>query len=547
MEYHYRLTSKERFILANYFVWKQFINGRKILHLIALLMLCFLLQQYWMTSPIFLIFTVILIIGGYWGILIFNQYRKISGEDTFFQIADGRVCFSGKRYYESSVTRLQGRISFRLFWLLEYQWLGKQKLYYVLPKRIFRDKEEEMFFFQELDAQKVQEKEKENKLKEEADGYFEYPVGPQRLAHLLAVSQATLKWIKKPLVKLLQPAGASESQILTWIETKNYGRDLLGHRFLYFNREKIYCFVNQTEFCFLWSKLKKLVLTEDVYVLCYEDVTTLAMWPRDIFQNSSMTEQDFLCYCEDRGIEILQNPGKVRTKGRAGWIPVLIAALIFAVIMGKTFFDPGMHPGHASLRQQKEVLEELGFSISEEAMEYYESLMEDNPALQAYIEDNPYEYLLIYLTAPEYEYDEVAGMWQLGAFSEDGYWFDWEAVDVVQDYVNILQGLEYMSSGELVFTEIQWDDSEVSWEKGSGRLTYTFKCNGNPCEIQVQVTNDWLDTRILVKLNEMIQEQKLDNRIYACEDGGQGAILFYRDKEWAKKFTRLTGIHLEAP
>ena len=42
-----------------------------------------------------------------------------------------------------------------------------------------------------------------------------------------------------------------------------------------------------------------------------------------------------------------------------------------------------------------------------------------------------------------------------------------------------------------------------------------------------------------------VYKRQVEKRVYAMADDGQGSVLFYRDKEWAKRFKKETGIRLE--
>ena len=84
----------------------------------------------------------------------------------------------------------------------------------------------------------------------------------------------------------------------------------------------------------------------------------------------------------------------------------------------------------------------------------------------------------------------------------------------------------------------------MNWEKGTGTLTMAFRCNGHPYTVDLAVMSDWMDTNILVKMNEVLEQENCAARLYVCMDGGQGLILFYRDAKWAENFERLTGLEL---
>lgn len=102
-----------------------------------------------------------------------------------------------------------------------------------------------------------------------------------------------------------------------------------------------------------------------------------------------------------------------------------------------------------------------------------------------------------------------------------------------------------MSHGDLTIRNISTGDEKVNWKRGSGKLSVTFSCNGHPYTFTMRVMYDWLDESILTDINDMLAKEGIERQIYSCEDNGQGAILFYRDEEWAGKFQVMTGIPLQ--
>lgn len=204
-------------------------------------------------------------------------------------------------------------------------------------------------------------------------------------------------------------------------------------------------------------------------------------------------------------------------------------------------FSEELYPDYVPLERQKEVLEALGISISDEVMEQHRRQAEDAHG-RIYVEGYPFCSLLCSVGCPVY--NREAWPWKVTAFSEQAYWFEWEGNDIVTDYVNLLKGTEAISHGEIVFTDIKVSDEQVNWEDGSGALILNFCCNGHPYEFAMRVMSDWLDEDILKDIMIVLEQQGTGKKIYACDDNGQGIILFYRDAEWAKKFEDMTGIAL---
>lgn len=211
----------------------------------------------------------------------------------------------------------------------------------------------------------------------------------------------------------------------------------------------------------------------------------------------------------------------------------------------RTSLSPNDYPDYVALDQQRDILGELGFMVAEDEVERLRKAMEEDENSRIYTEGYPFYRLLTFIGMPKRDRET----WKVVEYPEQAYWFDWEAMDVEGDYVDILRGVEKMSGGELSFGQIDVDSSRVDWEWGEGSIRLSFACCGKPFEIEVRVENDWLDPSVIEKLNQVIEQAGAVGgqvkRIYACDDGGQGTILFYRDADWARAFRQKTGITIE--
>lgn len=85
----------------------------------------------------------------------------------------------------------------------------------------------------------------------------------------------------------------------------------------------------------------------------------------------------------------------------------------------------------------------------------------------------------------------------------------------------------------------------LTGRKEGGVIHLYFSVNGEPYEYNMKLENDWLDPDIIRNINDAFQKSGIEKRVYAMGDGGQGCILLYRDKDWAKAFEKATGIELE--
>ncbi len=204
-------------------------------------------------------------------------------------------------------------------------------------------------------------------------------------------------------------------------------------------------------------------------------------------------------------------------------------------------FHPESYENYVPLADQVTVLESLGFEIPEEVVEEMNQGMEEMPMARAWVEGYPYASLLSAVGMPERDYEA----WEITRYSDQAYWFDWEGFDMSMEYVYILNGLNAMSGGDFTITDAQQEMSDADWDKGTGTVLVRFHINGEQCEYKMKFMNDWLDSDIIRDLNDALDKAGIEKRVYAMADDGQGCILFYRDKEWAKRFRKETGIRLE--
>lgn len=204
-------------------------------------------------------------------------------------------------------------------------------------------------------------------------------------------------------------------------------------------------------------------------------------------------------------------------------------------------FHPGAYKDYVPLEKQVEVLESLGFQIPETVVGELLKGMDEMPESRVWVEGYPYTSLLLMLGMPERDYEK----WEMKSYPDQAYWFDWEGFDMSREYVYILNGVNAMADGELTITDARQEMSDADWEKGRGIIHLYFSVNGEPYEYNMKLENDWIDPDIIRNINDAFQTSGIEKRVYAMGDGGQGCILLYGDKDWAKAFEKATGIKLE--
>lgn len=204
-------------------------------------------------------------------------------------------------------------------------------------------------------------------------------------------------------------------------------------------------------------------------------------------------------------------------------------------------FHPESYKNYVPLERQVTVLESLGFTLSENEVEEMERSLEEMPEGRVWVEGYPYTSLLMMIGMPEWDREA----WEVTKYPTQAYWFDWEGFDLSTEYVHILNGVNAMAGGDFVITETEQEMSDADWERGTGTVHVRFRIDGEQYEFKMKLMNDWLDTNIISEINKVLKKAGIEKRVYGMEDGGQGCILLYGDKEWAKRFQRETGIKLQ--
>lgn len=185
--------------------------------------------------------------------------------------------------------------------------------------------------------------------------------------------------------------------------------------------------------------------------------------------------------------------------------------------------------GPVSLDEQVRVLKELGITLSDETLKSTQEIWSE--------ESFGYEYWLPLLYEGWGSYDYKTGTWTPS--SSQVYSFDAEFYDVEGMYQLYLQGLQSISQGELMFSDVSADYSKVDYDSRDGTVEVKFTLNGQKCTFLARYMGDWLDLMIRDAVNGALEELGVEKRFYAT-DGGQGEIIFFCTEEWARAFEEAT-------
>jgi len=195
--------------------------------------------------------------------------------------------------------------------------------------------------------------------------------------------------------------------------------------------------------------------------------------------------------------------------------------------------------GHA---EEFDVLRSLGIEISQDDQVHVQAELDEiNRWLgEAVDEYNRYETIIGILGYGGY--DETT--YQYISYSDDVYAFDAEAWDIITAYQVLLEAVERMSDGAVCIDNIRTSMTEKLFDAGVGKLLIQFSVNGEECRFIAEFYYDWMDCGIIDYLNNCLEEQGHQHRIWSLYDGGQGLILMCKTKEWMQRFENKTGVHM---
>lgn len=219
-----------------------------------------------------------------------------------------------------------------------------------------------------------------------------------------------------------------------------------------------------------------------------------------------------------------------------------IAVLLVVLLMCMT-------AGHAEILEERiAVLRTLGIEVPETAVEDIRESIAEIGAMIAGTESeasleyfySDYCYLLSWLGMGDYDVE----INDFVPYCDDVFAFDAEMYDVCGDYITLLEAVARISGGAVSVANCEVDAQEMIWGTGLGIQLVRFELNGVPREFTAQVQNDWMDVSIIDYLNQCLEEDGAQLRVWCMFDMGQGFIVFCDTPEWAAQFESATGYAL---
>lgn len=245
---------------------------------------------------------------------------------------------------------------------------------------------------------------------------------------------------------------------------------------------------------------------------------------------------------------------RVRDKGRTAigiMAVILILLFLFQCIEnpgeGTDIDIMGTMMNQRSFAEIAEILKELGIEgITDEIVEEMDNNYAHMPVevlmdMQEVEGLNKAASLLTAVGSGNYDYDT----WEWTPGESNVYAFDMEVYNISQMYTFFLRGVSAIGEGELDFTNVKEDMSNVDQETGTGKRIITFEWKGSAYTLEAEENQDWFDFQVAQGLNEIIAAQGGSKKLYFASDGYQECIVFYCDKDWAKEFEGRTGLELE--
>lgn len=189
-----------------------------------------------------------------------------------------------------------------------------------------------------------------------------------------------------------------------------------------------------------------------------------------------------------------------------------------------------------SYKEYAEIFEKYG--IKGTTVQMLEKMEQGYQEMPPEIIFNKAASLLTALGQGNYDFNNMTWFpYKNGVFS-----FDMEIFNQEKMYTDFLIGISSLDEEELDFKNIREDTSQVNWEKGTGRRTVSFEWKGERYLLEAEVKHDWIDLHVANQLNQIIKQQENGKQLFFTSDGYQECIVFYRNREWADKFQRETGL-----
>lgn len=194
----------------------------------------------------------------------------------------------------------------------------------------------------------------------------------------------------------------------------------------------------------------------------------------------------------------------------------------------------GQFTNRMTYAEMAEELQEIGITISQEALTELEGYEDEYNALSSYPKVMD---LLILEGMGRYDWDT----WEWTPSESGLYWFDLEVMNVDTMYSDFLRGVDYMHR-DLAFANVSFNYSQVDFDAGTGRILVSFDYLLQHYELEAVYNYDWFDTDMIYQLGRILAKDQDPRDLWMVSDGGQGILLYYGTEDSKNQLTGKTGI-----
>lgn len=146
------------------------------------------------------------------------------------------------------------------------------------------------------------------------------------------------------------------------------------------------------------------------------------------------------------------------------------------------------------------------------------------------------------------EYDFNSYTWT--PTSSDVYAFDAEVFDIENMYALFLQGIKAIVPGfdcRDVTETLEENRTQPTLEErieaggriSEGTKTVSFMLKGHGYQKELDYYGDWFNEEAIAWINDVLEQEGFEGRLYDFFDGGQGIILIYGSEEKAGQLGQL--------
>lgn len=118
--------------------------------------------------------------------------------------------------------------------------------------------------------------------------------------------------------------------------------------------------------------------------------------------------------------------------------------------------------------------------------------------------------------------------------------FDTEAIEDHGSYVEIIENLERITRGELVFKNVK---DYIDIEEETAWVSFNFEEQDYKWDLKIE--DDWVDIELFSKIVALTKKTKSKGRYTYFDTGGQNALFGFETQKGLKEIKNKTGLKIE--